>query len=390
MKCRACGSRNQFEVLDLGEMPLAGDFRSAGQPNALYPLVIDHCGDCGVLQVRTVVDRSILFNEHYCYASSMVPALVKHFDAYAREVALPPGTRKRLLEVGCNDGVFLGPLKDAGYETVGVDASANVAAMARGRGFDTHTLAFGAEAAKTLKSKHGHFDVITCSNVFAHNPDVEDFLSGVDSLLGPEGEFWVEVQSAHRLLEGLHWSFFYHEHCFYWTIQALTNCLARRSFHLQRYKVTPMHGGSLRAVFSRKKPPIEVPTSEPLLQVEDWQRFRQDSLRNRELIAAVVNALPVEYAYGASGQAVVLINWTGIAGKLKYVVDGSPLRYGNVIPNTRVPIISEDEFFGRRDVNDWCFVTAHTYAHDISEKVRKRFSGRSMKFVTPLPIVAIQ
>ncbi len=389
--CRACGSSSLFEVLDLGKMPLAGDFRPMGETNELYPLAIDGCETCGVLQVRETVPSSLLFHPRYCYGSSTVPGLVRHFEHYAVEAASANFDNKNpqlLLEVGCNDGVFLQPLKKAGYRVVGIDASENVAKMAQSRGLDVHVGFFNQESAKALRSQYGLFDVVTCSNVFAHNPQVKEFIEAVNLLLKPTGEFWVEVHSAHGLYEGLQWDCFYHEHCFYWTIHALVYFMEKTGYLLKNYQLTPMHGGALRAVFSRGG--TLTPVREKKISTKQWVDFGKRCKKSKSQIQSRLADLPLRYAYGAAGRAVVLINWTGIAERLQFVVDGSPLRYGKAIPNTRVPIISEDEFFRKSDLNEWCFVTAHNYLSDIRQKVERNFKNRSFRFVTPLPDVEIE
>ena len=387
VRCRSCSFDSLVEVLDLGPLPLAGDFRPLGETNPLYPLAIDLCRRCGLLQVRELVPADVLFHAAYSYSSSTVPALVAHFEEYAR--SRPVGSdRKRLLEVGCNDGIFLKPLRAAGYQTVGIDASENVALMARAQGIDVHVGFFGAEMAARLKQQYGLFDVVTCSNVFAHNPDIEQFVTAVLEVLSDRGEFWIEVHSGHALHDGLQWDCFYHEHCFYWTIHALAFCLARYGFGLLQYMFTPMHGGSIRAVF-RRGAQSQTITEVPLTE-EDWAVFGRDSRRSRARIQDAVSSLPIRYAYGAAGRAVTLINWTGIAHALEFVVDGSPLRYGKAIPNTKVPVISETDFFGRGAVGDWCFITAHNYRADIRRKVTSAFPGVEFKFVTPLPNVCIE
>lgn len=388
-ECRSCSSTDVYEVLDMGQMPLAGDFRPKGEKNKRYPLAIDGCSKCGLLQVRELVDHAEIFHADYSYSSSTVPGLVKHFEAYAKQMAPAPGSaKKRLLEVGCNDGVFLAPLQRAGYEVVGIDASENVAAMARGKGLDVHAGVFGPATAKTLAAKYGRFDVVTCSNVFAHNPMVREFVEGVKLLLAPGGEFWVEVHSAHELLRGLQWDCFYHEHCFYWTIHALSRCLEGAGLTLDRWVTTPMHGGALRAVFtaSGKKSSLEVPE----VSRTEWQQFGRDCQRSQVVLREAVAALPIRYAYGAAGRAVTLINWAGLAPSLEYVVDGSPLRFGKMIPGTEVPVISEQAFFaGEPKSNDWCFVTAHNYLDGIRQKVQAAFPDRRLKWVTPLPHVSV-
>jgi SAM-dependent methyltransferase len=371
-------------------MPLAGDFRAKGEANALYPLAVDGCASCGLLQVRDLVDPRILFHSSYSYASSTVPALVDHFRAYADSVALPPAERgKRLLEVGCNDGVFLVPLQLAGYEVSGVEASSNVAHLAQAKGLPVQIDFFGSKLAKAMKASGGPVDVVTCSNVFAHNPSLDDFVEGIRELLDPQrGEFWVEVHSAHSLYANLQWDCFYHEHCFYWTIHALSKYLASRGLYLRRYRMTPMHGGAIRAVFGAARAAVAIEEEE--LGRPHWTAFNQRCQRSREIIHETIRALPIRYAFGAAGRAVTLINWCDLKERLQFVVDGSSLRHGRVIPNTEVPIISEEVFAASVDINDWCFVTAHNYLPGIAAKVRKWFPQKPVKFVTPLPNVVVQ
>lgn len=377
-------------MLDLGPMPLAGDFRTSPRIGVLYPLAIDVCGVCGLLQVRELVDLSILFSPEYSYASSTVPGLVRHFREFANEVRLSASQPKRLLEIGCNDGVFLQPLREAGYHVMGVDASDNVASMARGRGLDVRTAFFNEALAAQLVDEGGPFDVVTCSNVFAHNPDVNSFARAAAATLRPGvGEFWIEVHSAHALLHDLQWDCFYHEHCFYWTLGALERCLRKHGFTLARYQMTKMHGGGLRAIFVLGGESTTVSdVTDPSL--DKWIEFGTRCRESRERIRDAVRELPIRYAYGAAGRAVTLINWTGIADRLEFVVDGSPLRYGRFIPNTSVPVISETELASRSDLNAWCFVTAHNYLADIRSKMSERFPRRRFHFVTPLPNVQIQ
>jgi 2-polyprenyl-3-methyl-5-hydroxy-6-metoxy-1,4-benzoquinol methylase len=382
--CRACGSSRLEEVLDMGKMPLAGDFKPLGEANKLYPLEIDVCTECGVLQVRQVVPHSVIFNDNYCYASSTISGLVRHFQDYAKTVSIKGQQTKRLLEIGCNDGIFLEPLIQEGYVVVGVDASDNVAELARKRGFIVETAEFTLSSAKTISAKHGLFDVVTCSNVFAHNPDVNGFLDGLCEVLSPNGEFWVEVHSAQELYSQLQWDCFYHEHCFYWTADALISCLAKRGFSVLEQKFTNMHGGAIRIRFQRNQLIRIVTNCKPI----DWSDFSVRCKKNRLLIRDVVEKLKLKCAYGIAGRAVTLINWCNLDEDLEYGVDGSPLRAGKAVPNTNMQIISESEY-KQENRGDWCFVTAHNYLNDIKTKVSAWFPDKCMKFVTPLPHVTI-
>ena len=83
--CRGCESANIEEILNLGQVPLAGGFLSGKDAIAdekLYPLPVDVCADCGLVQIVEVVDPEVLFQD-YSFSSSTIGPLVKHFEAYA-------------------------------------------------------------------------------------------------------------------------------------------------------------------------------------------------------------------------------------------------------------------------------------------------------------------
>ena len=49
------------------------------------------------------------------------------------------------------------------------------------------------KTSKKIKKKFGKFNVITANNVFAHNPNLQDFTQGVKNLMEPKGFFVLEV-----------------------------------------------------------------------------------------------------------------------------------------------------------------------------------------------------
>ena len=80
--CRGCDSKALKEILDLGEMALAGGFledEKALHAEQKFPLPVHVCLDCGLVQILEVIDPAILFRD-YSFSSSTIPPLVKHFE----------------------------------------------------------------------------------------------------------------------------------------------------------------------------------------------------------------------------------------------------------------------------------------------------------------------
>src|SRR3990167_1633175 len=89
--CRFCKNTDLVLVIDLGMMPLAGEFikkKEIGKEK-FYPLRVYECQNCGLVQLLDIVLRDELFQS---YLSSV--ALSKHFKHYAVEM------RNRFLNKG--------------------------------------------------------------------------------------------------------------------------------------------------------------------------------------------------------------------------------------------------------------------------------------------------
>ena len=178
--------------------------------------MVSVCEACGLVQIVDPVDPEVLFQD-YSFATGTVAGLVKHFDAYAAWIAdiFRPGS---VVEFGCNDGTLLASLEERGIRSVGVDLSANITEMARAQGRNALTGSFGPEIVDTLRDEAGPVDLITGSNVFAHNADPAAILQAVDQLLTPDGVLVLEVMYAADLLEQLQWDTLYHEHLTFYSL----------------------------------------------------------------------------------------------------------------------------------------------------------------------------
>ena len=196
--CRVCQSQNLHEIFSLADIPLAGDFKlNQKDYDIRFPLLLLFCSDCKVIQIDQSVDLNRLFNT-YAFSSSTIPSLVKHFESYA-EWIFKKFNPTSVLEVGCNDGILLEPLKKRGINVFGVDMSSNIGDIARSKGLNVKTIKFGLNEIDVLSKWSGHIDVITASNAFPHNDDPSGFLQTVKALLSQNGVLILEVMYAGSL-----------------------------------------------------------------------------------------------------------------------------------------------------------------------------------------------
>jgi SAM-dependent methyltransferase len=389
--CRACEGQRLESILDLGKLPLAGGFLSGPEAIAneqFYPLEIHGCADCGLIQILNPIDPDILFQD-YSFSSSTIKPLVDHFESYAEWISskLAP---KKVVEFGCNDGILLAPLERRGITAIGVDISRNITDMARAKGLKVETGFFNVELAREIRSRWGAVDVVTGSNVFAHNQHPGRILEAARDALADDGHLCLEFMYAGDLLEQLQWDTLYHEHLTFYDLGTISILLQRYGFHVIYAERLPMHGGSLRICAGRGEAAaasaavaqlIGWERQQHLSDIATWRRFSQDCWRKINIVKEVFGDLSRTksiWAYGAAGKATMWVN----ACKMDYlggVVDASPLRAGKLMPGTHTPIVTPEAF--RATPPDIMCVTAWNYA----DHIRSKENWYQGTWATPLP-----
>jgi 2-polyprenyl-3-methyl-5-hydroxy-6-metoxy-1,4-benzoquinol methylase len=204
------------------------------------------CRSCGLVQTTYVIPANKLF-KNYCFSSSTIDYLVKHFIQYAYWIKekLNP---KFVVEFGCNDGILLEPLNELGIKTCGVDISINITELARKKGLNVITGFFNKETAREIRNKFGPADLVTGSNSFPHNDHPEEILKAAQEVLKEDGHLCLEMMYAGSLLEQLQWDSMYHEHLSYFCLSTLELLFKRFGFHTIHAEIVPMHAGSLRVI----------------------------------------------------------------------------------------------------------------------------------------------
>ena len=156
--------------------------------------------------------------------------------------------------------------------------------------------------------------------MFAHVPDTNDFVAGLEALLRPGGRAVLEFPYGGDFIEHCEFDTIYHEHFYYFFLIPLLELFSKHGleiFHVERLAI---HGGSLRLFAGR---PGEHPVQPDVasLRVEEeragvatspfYRQFseRADGIR-RDLVALLA-ALRNERvaAYGASAKGSTLLNF---------------------------------------------------------------------------------
>ena len=398
-QCRSCAACSGELILDLGEQPLANNLlapEDLAQPEPRFPLRLAVCTECWLLQITDLVPPVELFS-NYIYFSSYSDAWTQHAAECAaryRDEFAP----NYVIEIASNDGYLLRHFAEANTPHLGIEPAENIATAAREKGIKTRTDFFTEKLAQELAAEKPA-DLILANNVFAHAPDINDFVAGLKTLLAPEGRAILEFPHAVEMIAQDEFDTIYHEHVFYFTLTALEPVFARHALRFTRAERTPMHGGSLR-IFVRRESHAADETVAALRAEENqsgvgslsyYQNFSANASAIRDQLRDQIAALKAEgktlAAYGAAAKGSTLLNFCGItADDLAFVADCSPHKQGKLMPGAHVPIVPPEELADRAP--DVTLLLAWNFADEILAQ-QQAYRNAGGKFLIPIPEVRL-
>ncbi len=400
--CRGCCSQDLELVLDLGKQPCANALLASADEIAsemTFPLEVYLCSSCGLVQLLDVVDPEHLFG-HYLYLTGMSDTMRVHFAEYAQFVVATSKLDRNsglVVDVASNDGSLLKEFRNLGCRVLGIEPARNIADIARDAGIPTESVFFGADEAIRIKEQHGPAAVCCANNVLAHVDDTFGFLSGMRSLVEPQGHVVVEAPQLWRLIENLEYDTIYHEHLGYLSVTALAAIFERAGLSLESVHDTSVHGGSLRyvarpqdvladhsqSVYRR----IEAEAKFGLTDEGRLKEFANDVEANRDALCAMVHELNSQgktvAAYGAPAKGNTLLNYCKLGpDDISFTVDRSPLKQGRLLPGTHIPVLDPEELV--RQQPDFVIILPWNIADEIVAQ-QSEYRNRGGRFIVPIP-----
>lgn len=147
---------------------------------------------------------------------------------------------KRVLDVGCGTGHLLSYLKDNGFDTVGVEPSADAVAVVESRDITVYNSSLEEFVENYGSSGLGAFDAVTLLNVLEHVPNPAHIIEIIKVILNPEGIICARVPNdfseiqlaAQRQLNKEAWWIAIPDHINYFDLQSLYSLLERLNFEV--------------------------------------------------------------------------------------------------------------------------------------------------------------
>ena len=396
-KCQFCKKILVKVYVDLGFMPPVNvmyKINSIQDKLEGYPLDLGHCTNCGLVQITGEIKQEIVFPQDYPYLSGTTKSLLMNFSNQHEEVCkiLVLAKDDLVVDIGSNDGSLLLNYKEQS-RVLGVEPTL-AAKISLEKGIPTLEKFFSSVIAEEIVKNSSKAKLITACNVFAHIPDLNDLLSGIDGLLSDDGIFLSESHYLFSLIEDLQFDTIYHEHLRYYSATFLTYAL--KKFNLEVFKIESIksHGGSIR-VWAARSGKFKIDESvKNYLEIESQydlakllNKFEKSIIKWRHEFRNLISKLIIDgntiAAIGAPSRASTLISFTGLTHFDIFAVAeiSNSAKIGLYMPGTKIPVLEEDEVI-KKDPDILLILSWH-----ISTTLVQIFrdNGFKGKFLIPLP-----
>jgi SAM-dependent methyltransferase len=402
MKCRHCDQVLEHSFVDLGFAPPSNAYLLAAElsePEVHYPLRVKVCHQCWLVQTEDYARAEELFGADYAYFSSTSSSWLEHAADYARMITdrLQLGPESFVIEVASNDGYLLKNFVAAGIPCLGIEPTADTAAVAEELGIPVLREFFGAALGRQLADGGRSADLIAGNNVYAHVPDINDFTRGLAAALKPEGTVTLEFPHLVPLIEQTQFDTIYHEHFSYLSLTTVARIFAEAGLRIWDVEELPTHGSSLRVYGCHTEAGIATTDRVDALlthedkfgvtRLETYTEFQKRADRVKDdLLAFLIEqkrAGRSVAAYGAAAKGNTLLNYAGVRPDLlPYVCDAARSKQGKFLPGSHIPIRSPDALW--ENPPDFIVILPRNIAHEVQAQLIDLFH-KGARFVTAVP-----
>ena len=403
MQCRFCKTELEHVFIDLVNSPPSNSFltkEQLGEPETFYPLKVYTCHNCFLVQIDEYKKSDAIFNSEYAYFSSYSTSWLQHAKQYTSLMVdrFKLNSGSQVIEIASNDGYLLQYFHEKEIPVLGIEPTKNTAKVAIGKGIDTVVDFFGVRLAQELAAKDNRADLLLGNNVLAHVPDIVDFVSGMKTVLKPQGVITMEFPHLMQLVENNQFDTIYHEHFSYLSFGTVQRIFRSQGLELFDVDEIPTHGGSLRiyAKHAEDKGKELSLNVEALLNKEKisgltslpyYNDFQAKALAVKLelldfLIAQKKNGKKLA-AYGAAAKGNTLLNYCGVKNDIiDFVVDANPHKQNKWLPGSHIPVVHEE--YLKKIMPDYVIVLPWNLTNEITDQLAyiRKWGAR---FVVPIP-----
>jgi len=388
--------------MDIASTPVGDDFLPKDRLDKVqeeYPLELNFCQDCGLVQVTGVIDPELIYGE-YLYETSISLNLQKHFSHYVNEVMrrINPEKGSLVIDIGSNDGTLLKFFQEHGLRALGVEPAHEIAKKVTASGTETIAGFFSADFARSIKKDRGCPTIITANNIFANVDDCDDFIAGIKELLAPGSVFIFETGYMVDTIGNTIFDNIYHEHVCYFSVKPLVKFFNKNGLEMINVERVATKGGSIRCTVQLQggkrsvSPAVtELMTLETELGFDSLIPFkafvdRVESIKKQltERLLDIKAQGKTIAGYGASVGVTTMMYYFNLKDIVSFLVDDNPIKFDLYSPGHHIPVLSSEALYERKP--DYVLNLAWRYTVPIVQR-HQRYLKQGGRIIVPFPAV---
>jgi len=359
-------------LIDFGKHPISKHYlEKKADEKPVWPVKLFFCESCGLTQLIDSCPPKFLYDEYVTLSSWKPQPHVQHeIEILNKYSKLEPTAN--IIEIGCNDAMFLEELSLAGFKNlIGIEPSADAHALAVNKGFEVVKEFLSSELSEELVKKRGKFDLIISRQNLEHISDLRGVAKSLDVLLKPDGFVLIELPNFECNLRYQDYSL-WEEHVNYFTKDTLKYFLSLSNIKII-YEEVFLFSGEGIFVIGQKMESVNVTMEylpelrrQNLAYASHWSGFR---LQIVDFLKYKKNDGQKIAIYGAGARSFCLIKFTGLAPFIDVILDDQPEKQNKFMPGGRLPVVTSDILYSNKI--DICLLAVNT---ENEEKVITRHS----------------
>lgn len=385
------------KFLNLGLQPLANsylDHNNLNKKEKKFNLVIGFNPKNYLVSILNTVPKEQMFNKDYPYKSSESSTMRRQFKNLSINLKkkFKPNI---LLEIGSNDGAFLGNFDKK--KVLGVEPCKNLANITIKKGYKIFPKYWDTKLAKHITKKN-KIDLIYSANTLSHIKNYSEIFKAVNASLNLNGILVLEDPSLLECIKKIAYDQFYCEHIYVFSAISLQKVLNKFGLEIFDIENLKTHGGSNRYYIKRKinktiqisrnvKKNIKKEINFGLHKFSTYKKFSkkvsESKIKLKKIFESLKNKDKKIIGYGATAKSCTVLNYCNIDKKyFKYFYDTTSFKIGKYLPGTKIKI-KKYKKLKIKDTN-YVFLGAWNFKEEIFKK-EKSFIKNGGKFITHIP-----
>lgn len=394
--CAVCQGPSLTPLLDVGPQPISNRFlRSPTDPEERFPIALQQCDTCGLIQIETPVPARALVPP-YDWITYHEPE--GHLDGLVDILMTLPGVGAGGVAGGVSfkDDTTLARLERRGLRSWRLDLREDLGVAEAGPGYGVETIQdrLTPGIADAIARRREPANVLLVRHILEHAGAPLDFIEALKRLVAPGGHIVFEVPDCSRAIEARDYTTIWEEHTLYYTPETLVGGLPRAGLRVERMENYPYpFENSLVAIASANGSPPPVRPADAAVvdherrrgaafggafnaQRDKVRRRLGDHRRDRGAIAL----------FGAGHLAGTFVSLFGVDDLIECVIDDNPHKRGLYMPGSKLPIVGSPALVEREIT--LCLLGVNPIAEENVIGKHAAFIGRGGVFASIFPASA--